>query len=151
MKRTTLALFICALQLTSLTVRSQDSGESMSKFYILNSPLDFIENLKTKPKKGDQFNLVVLTSSPIDWVKEEHIPTLIKLIYSTDSTRSIKNAISSEMYFNRFSSIGREAQNLIESFRMKIPYPPLNSYGQPDKAKARELEAWWINYKTKKP
>jgi hypothetical protein len=52
---------------------------------------------------------------------------------------------------NTASSIGREAQNLIECFKLRTGYPPLYSYGQPDKMKGKVLEDWWKDYKNKKP
>ena len=86
--------------------------------------------------------------SPENWVKEEHIGELMKLIYASDSTLSIMSAFSSYFSKDKFSSIGKEAQNLIECFRTKKSYPlVLNSFGPPDKDKGKVLEDWWMNYK----
>jgi len=154
MRRTTILLTTCGFCLLTLIVNGQtkDSAiESMGKFYDNNSPLDFLRILKTDFKRKDQLNIFSMTSSPDNWVKEEHIPELMKLIYSSDSTKSIVNVLSSYLPVNKFSSIGREAQNLIRTFRTKGHYPPLSSYGPPDKESGKEIEIWWTKYKSGKP
>jgi hypothetical protein len=96
----------------------------------------------------DGLNYFVVVQSPQDWVREEHIPRLLEMIYSPDSVKSIMSVYSSYLTNDKFSSVGREAQNLIECFRQKQSYPiSPNSYGAPDKAKGKELEAWWSRYK----
>jgi hypothetical protein len=55
---------------------------------------------------------------------------------------------SSFLTNDKFSSVGREAQNLIDCFRRKQSYPMSpNSFGPPDKARGKELEVWWSSYK----
>ena len=124
----------------------------MDKFYLKHSPLDYLEILKIDFKKRDQPNYFTVIVSPDNWIKEEHVAELLKLIYSTDSVKSIMSVYSSYLTNNKFSSVGREAQNLIECFRTKRGYPAvLNSFGPPDRAKGKELEEWWIQYKSRKP
>ena len=99
--------------------------ETLGDFYERHSPLDYLRILKDD---------------------------LMKLIYSADSTKSVMSVFSSYLSRDKFSSIGREAQNLVECFRAKKSYPTaLNSFGPPDKTKGKELEDWWTNYKKKKP
>lgn len=52
---------------------------------------------------------------------------------------------------DQYSSIGREAQNLINCYKNKKNYPDfLNSFGPPDRLKAKELVDWWKKYKLSK-
>jgi hypothetical protein len=158
MTRTTIVLFICGLQFLTYTVKSQGKDsiptdwrlETMNNFYKTKSPLEFIKILRMDTRNNNTFHFLTLPTSPDNWVKEEHIPELMKLIYKTDSTRSIVNMLSSYLP-NNPSSIGREAQNLIECFKAKTGYPPLYSYGQPDKKKGKVLEDWWTDYRKSKP
>jgi len=127
------------------------SVDPMENLYRYNSPLDYLKILKTDFRKKNAFNAFFVTSSPEDWVKEEHIDDLMKLIYSTDSTHSVISVFSSFITHSQFSSIGREAQHLIDCFRNKKSYPPvLNSFGEPSKEHAKELESWWADYKKKR-
>src|SRR5687768_8466137 len=99
MTRTTIVLFICGLQFLTYTVKSQSKDsiptdwrlETMNNFYKTNSPLEFIKILRMDTRNNTTFHFLTLPTSPDNWVKEEHIPELMKLIYKTDSTRSIVN------------------------------------------------------------
>ena len=160
MKGVTFILFVCGLQCVSWRALPQGTDPtdttwrniSTGDFYKKYSPLNFLHILKDDFKKKNKFNVFTVMPSPANWVTEEHIDGLIKLIYNTDSTHSIMSALSSYLPSDKFSSIGREAQNLIECFRTKKNYPiALNSFGQPDEKKGKELEEWWANYKKRKP
>jgi hypothetical protein len=153
MIRLTLILVAIGLQFLE-PVRSQTKDtinwrrESMYELYLRHSPIEYLEILKTDFKRKDKLNIFGVVPSPDNWVKEENIPALLKLIYSTDSTKIIMSVLSSYLPVDKFSSIGREAQNLIECFRTKKSYPMvLNSFGPPDKIKGKELEDWWCKYK----
>ena len=120
----------------------------MSEFYARYSPTDYLRVLEEDFKNKKEVSVFTLTTAPENWIKEEHIEWLMKFIYRTDSTKSIMNAYSSYMPNDRYSSIEREAQNLINCFRNKKRYPDfLNSFGPPDKLKAKELVDWWKKYK----
>ena len=158
MPRLTIILIAIGLQLLSNPVRSQIKDTTdwrsarMDNLYRRYTPLEYLDTLRADFRRKDNFNYFVVTTSPIKWVKEEHIPGLLKLIYSNDSTKSIMSVYSSYLTNDKFSSIGREAQNLIESFRTKTSYPIcVNSYGPPDEGKAKELQSWWAKYKLAKP
>jgi hypothetical protein len=157
MIRLTIILIAIGLQSFWYPVRSQSRDsttgpfEKMSELYRKTSPLGYLEMLKDDFNRKDGLNSFGVVTAPLNWVKEEHIPDLLKLIYSTDSTKSIMSVYSSYLTNDKFSSVGREAQNLIESFRRKEGYPLfLNSFGPPDKAKGEELEGWWRKYKSEK-
>ena len=152
MKRSTI-LFILELALLPFKSQSQESDSTwrkvpMSEFYIRYSPIDYLRVLEEDFKEKQGENVFTLTASPDNWIKEEHIEWLMKLIYKIDSTKSIMNSYSSYIPTDKYSSIGREAQNLINCYRAKTNYPDfLNSFGAPDKLKAKELEDWWRKYK----
>jgi len=121
--------------------------DRINKFYSKYSPLEYLKNLGDDFKEMRAPHVFLVPPSPSNWVKAEHIPDLLKLIYSTDSTRSVVSFVSSHLTAEKFSSIGREAQNLIESFKTRKSYPlVLNSYGQPNKKNGKELAHWWKNY-----
>ena len=158
MKFLTLTIAAAISQFMSLSANAQQrdsisvvSVDPMENLYRSNSPLDYMKILSEDFKTKNDFNAFFVTNSPEDWVKEEYIDGLIKLIYSTDSTHSVTSVFSSLITHNQFSSIGREAQHLIDCFREKKSYPTvLNSSGPPDTGHARELEAWWADYKKKR-
>jgi hypothetical protein len=158
MKRLTIILIAIWLQFLIRPVSAQTSDSTdrtfdvMSKLYQNNSPLDYLELLRADFERKDVPNYFVVVTSPDHWIKEEHVPGLLKLIYSTDSTKSIMSVYSSYLTNEKFSSVGREAQNLIECFRTKARYPlGTNSYGPPDKVRGKELEEWWTKYKLTRP
>lgn len=154
MRQAATVFIICGLSALTLKTAGQNDNlgrESMEKMYEKNTPLDFLRILKTDFISKDQLNIFSMTSSPQNWVKEEHIPELMKLIYSPDSTKSIVNVFSSYLPIGKYSSIGREAQNLINSFRTNGQYPPLWSFGPPDIEEGKEIEEWWRKYKATKP
>ena len=83
-----------------------------------------------------------------EWIKEDHIPQLMKLIYSTERTKSIMSIYSSYFPIEKYSTVGREAQNLIDCYRFNKKYPNfINSSGEPNMNKAKEIEEWWDNKK----
>lgn len=130
---------------------SSVSVDPMDNLYRSNSPLDYLNILAKDFKTKNDFNAFFVTNSPEDWVKEEHIDGLMKVIYSADSTHSVISVFSSLITQNQFSSIGREAQHLIDCFREKKSYPmTLNSYGIPDRVHGKELETWWADYKKRR-
>jgi hypothetical protein len=121
----------------------------LGEFYKENSPLDYLQILKNDFKKTT-VDIIMVFPPPHDWVAEQHLEDLIKLVYKTDSIKCIVSFWSSNLPLNKFSSIGREAQNLIGFFRVdkrSKSYPPtITSFGLPDQVKARELEEWWAAY-----
>ena len=155
MKKATIFIFL-TISFLSLKSRSQSIDSTWSnvpgnEFYIRYSPIDYLRVLEEDFKDKKRINVFVLSASPTNWVRKEHIDWLMKLIDKTDSTRSIMNSSSSYMSTDKYSSIGREAQNLIDCFRYKSNYPNfLNSFGPPDKLKVKELRDWWNTYKLMK-
>src|SRR5688572_12967770 len=121
MKRSTI-FFIVGLWFLPLMCKSQDGDSTwrkvpMSEFYKRYSPIDYLRVLEEDFKDKQGINVFTLTISPDNWIKEEHIAWLMNLIYKTDSTKSIMNAFSSYLPEDKYSSIGREAQNLINCYR----------------------------------
>ncbi|HNP77785.1 MAG TPA: hypothetical protein PKM91_11140 [Cyclobacteriaceae bacterium] len=150
MKQLMTLLTLCGLAFASFVACGQTiSGgpEASESYYKNNSPLDFLRSVRQNFRKENLLSVFTMTSSPENWIREEHIPELIKLIYSTDSIPSIANELSSYLTFQP-SSIGREAQNLIHAFRLKSSYPSGTSYGPPDQEQGKEIERWWAKYKS---
>src|SRR5687768_17351645 len=117
MKRSTI-FFIAGLSFLPFISQSQNGDSTwrkvpMSEFHKRYSPIDYLRVLEEDFKDKQGINVFTLTTSPDNWIREEHIAWLMKLIYKADSTKSIMNAFSSHMPEDKYSSIGREAQNLI--------------------------------------
>jgi hypothetical protein len=99
-------------------------------------------------RKSDILSIIIPTA-PDNWIRKEHISDLLNLV--RDKKR-IQRIISSTRGSNapfdaEASSIGTEAQNLIECYRTGRPYPDFDfSSGQPDENKAKELERWWTEF-----
>ena len=123
--------FFSLIVLPSVESYCQDknSVKPIGKTFLDFTPLEYLNFLKENFKEKetiDQFGKTVPDHFPLtilpypkDWVKKEHIPILIKLIYKTDTTRSIMSYLSSQLDIGKFSSVGREAQNLIRCFIAK--------------------------------
>jgi hypothetical protein len=121
------------------------------EFYKKFSPLDFLKILRADFKRKQGPNVFVVGDTPDNWVREEHISGLIQLVGSPDSTKAVMSVFSSFLTADKFSTVGREAQHLIESFKTSKKYPiELNSFGPTDTAKAKELLAWWAQYQKQK-
>lgn len=150
MKQLITLLTLCGLAFASFVACGQTmSGDTRANeaYYEKNSPLEFLRSARQNFRSKSHLAVFTMTSSPENWIREEHIPELIKLIYSTDSIPSIANELSSYLTFQP-SSIGREAQNLIHAFRLKSSYPSGTSYGPPDQEQGKEIERWWAKYKS---
>ncbi len=83
-----------------------------------NSPLDFLEDLKSHPLKA-----LRIAKAPTGWITEEHIPELMKLKNSTEPAAPVVFFTSQFSRDGEVSTIGREAAFLIEGFT-KGTYPP---------------------------
>jgi hypothetical protein len=148
---------ILALSFLSLEAYAQSKDSTwrkvpMREFYTRYSPIDYLRVLEEDFKDKQEVSVFTITPSPDNWIREEHIEWLMKFIYKTDSTKSIMSSVSSSVPADKYSSIGREAQNLIYCFKNKRNYPDfLTSFGAPDNVRARQLEDWWRKYKAWKP
>ncbi len=146
-----LGLFVLPSKVHSQSVDSIWRKVPMNEFYIRYTPIDYLKVLEEDFKDKNGVNVFTLTPAPDNWIREEHIEWLMKFIYRADSTKSIMSAYSSYMPADKYSSIGREAQNLISCYRQKKNYPDfLNSFGPPDRLKAKELVRWWNQFKLSK-
>jgi hypothetical protein len=150
-----ISTILTILGLSCLSFQAQSHGKDstwrkvpMSEFFTRYTPIDYLRVLEEDFKEKQESSVFTITTSPGNWIREEHIEWLMKLIYKTDSTKSIMSSVSSYSPTDKYSSIGREAQNLIHCFRTKKNYPDfLTSFGPPDKLRAKELEDWWKKYK----
>jgi hypothetical protein len=118
-------------------------------FYLTHSPIEFLTFMEDYARRNKEILSVIIPIAPDNWVRKEHIPDLLNLV--RDQKR-IQGIISSTRGSNapleaNHSSIGAEAQNLIESYRTGRPYPDFDfSFGRPDENKAEELEKWWAEF-----
>ena len=107
------------------------------------NPIEYLEFIKNS-FNFNKSEVCVIPHMPDEWIKEEHIPQLMKLIYSKERTKCIMSIYSSYFPIENFSTVGREAQNLIDCYRFNKKYPNfINSSGESDKSKAKEIEEWW--------
>ncbi|QQS37079.1 MAG: hypothetical protein IPM56_03755 [Ignavibacteriales bacterium] len=123
-------------------IYEQDSSEVSvdTTFNLYNfTPLEFIEILK-------EFSVPTFTlwKEYKDWVKEEDIPVLIKLLDNKESCANVKNAFSSFADMN-YSTVAQEAAYMILSFQ-KGKYPSgLNSSKYVWNKK--DIIDWWSKFK----
>ncbi len=109
-------------------------------------PFTFIEAVSRKVKPNSKGFVPCLSMSdefPIDWVKRDHIDTLITLLDSRDSCRCFKNTLSSVIP-KGFAEKGAYAATFIKSYKDKQPV----SFGmiacpKIDKKLNKELIDWW--------
>jgi len=113
-------------------------------FYLTHSPIEFLTFMAANYQGQNHIKSVIIPTAPENWIRREHIAGLLKLVNRKDKiVRIISSTSGSTAPFDgEYSSIGKEAQNLIECYRTKIPYPNFDySSGQPEE-KARELKKW---------
>jgi hypothetical protein len=118
-------------------------------FYLTHSPIEFLTFMAEYAQTKPDIKSLIMPTAPDNWVRKEHIAELLKLVRSKNR---IKRIISSTGASNapdegENSSVGTEAQNLIECYRTRKAYPNFDySSGQPDEIKAKELETWWADF-----
>jgi len=100
-------------------------------------------------QRKNHIKSVIIPTAPSNWIRREHIPGLLMLVDRKDKIKRIisSTGASSVPYVAEDSSIGTEAQNLIECYRTGIAYPNFQySSGQPSETKAMELRKWWTKF-----
>jgi hypothetical protein len=123
--------------------------ETDPDFYSTHSPIDFINFMDGYAERKSHILSIVIPTAPHNWVRKEHLPHLLNLVRNR---KKIQRVISSARGSNvpneaEHSSIGTEAQNLIECYRTRRPYPDFDfSSGQPNEINAEKLEMWWKEF-----
>ena len=126
------------------------NNERDPNFYLTHSPIEFLTFMAEYARTKESITSLIIPTAPDNWIRKEHIAELITLIRSKDK---IKRIISSDGALKapaeaESSTVGTEAQNLIECYRSTKAYPNFDySSGQPNEIKANELETWWSKYR----
>ena len=131
------------------SMRKHNAGEFQINWSEI-SPLEFLEQLKQEKApemiEGEEFsfrdyNLGIWNYPPEDWIKEEHIYELIKLIASKETSKSIYVPLSS--CIGGQTTVGHEAMFLIEGYKQKVYPPEMSSscYFEPDNVE--EYRQWY--------
>ncbi|ACF13481.1 hypothetical protein Ctha_1016 [Chloroherpeton thalassium ATCC 35110] len=115
-------------------------------------PISFIKAVSRAIKVNEGYFSVGITmvdKFPNDWVKREHIDTLISMIDSKDTCGCFLNPLSSYIP-SGCAEKGGYAALFIKSFMDNKPVS-FGLYACPkvDKKLNEELISWWINYKNK--
>ncbi len=101
------------------------------------SPLDLLTYLEEQRSSRSAFTI----ETPVaNWVREEHLPALVKLLDSEVECMPVVLAVSSELPKN--STVGSEATLMVQGFRDGT-YPPAPFAGSLDAAKKEEIKLWW--------
>ncbi len=108
------------------------------------SPLDFIDILK----KRNAYIVTIWEAPPNNWIKEEHVYDLMKLIESTESAAHVVSSLSSYMPSGPSSTVGNQAIFLIEGF-INEKYPPSLWSKYSDIKKVEEIKKWYIDWNQK--
>jgi hypothetical protein len=118
-------------------------------FYLTHSPIEFLTFMVEYAQTKDHIKSLIIPTAPDNWIRKEHIGDLIKLVRSKDKIKRIISSYGASHAPDeaKNSTVGTEAQNLIECYRTRKAYPNFDySSGQPDDIKANYLETWWAEY-----
>jgi hypothetical protein len=123
--------------------------EQDPNFYLTHSPIEFLTFMAGYAQTKDHIKSLIIPTAPDNWIRKEHIAELIKLVRSRDRIQRIisSSGASNAPDKTESSSVGMEAQNLIECYRTRKAYPNFDySSGQPNEIKANELLLWWTKF-----
>jgi hypothetical protein len=110
------------------------------------SPNEFLNYIYNHRKGFNKFGFITFGQAPANWINEKDIDTLIQRVQDTTKIPCLVNPLSSYLPIKMNSCIGREAQNMIESYINKVGYLDfLYSCGQVDSLNARKLIEWYKN------
>ena len=114
-------------------------------------PITFIQAV-SRIVKSDSTKFIpcmtMIDKFPVDWVKREHIDTLITMLDSKDSCGCFLNPLSSYIP-NGFAEKGAYAAIFIKSYRDKQPVSfGLNACPKIDEKLNKELIDWWEKTKS---
>lgn len=104
------------------------------------SPLDFIESLK---RYDNRLHTYIFRNKVKNWIAEEDIPELIKLLDSKEPCAGVMSEPSG--YVPGKSTVGDQAAYMIDGFRNRI-YPPSLHSETYDESEKQDLKNWWLVY-----
>jgi hypothetical protein len=100
------------------------------------TPLELLQLLK----RGQPDQVFTVQAAVNGWVKEEHVPALIKLLDSSEACMPVVLAKSSTLPGR--STIGQEAAFMVEGFRTGY-YPPALFAAHTSVGTSKQLVEWW--------
>lgn len=116
------------------------------------NPISFLNAVSRKIKTGNDSFIIPITmfdNFPIDWIKKEHIDTLISILNSKDTCGCFLNPLSSYIPSD-FANKGGYAAVFIRAYRDKKPVKfGLYSCPKIDERLNKELINWWNKEKYK--
>ena len=130
-----------------LATATASLGEDDSKFIHTSkevdwsrvSPIDFVNILKK-----NRHSIMVIDSPPPEiWIKKEHVPKLMNMIYSSEPAAPVMLQ-SSPHTPSDTSTVGNEAMFLIEGFKNKS-YPPQPCSVGSFKPNPQDYSRWWVD------
>lgn len=131
-------VFGTAIAIVLISACSSEQGNEFN--FTKGDPFTYLTFLE---RKSNVYSFYTVTEPIPNWVKEEHIPGLIKLLSSKQPCMAVGLSASSKI--RRGSTIGDEAAFLIMGFRTGEYPASLNS--EPlDQARMAEILKWWNAY-----
>jgi len=156
MKRTVLQILLLGLLFGCSNPNedySKDIAITNSKYYNESQSIkfdsitvmEFVELLPVKKVSPNNFYLITTVGqADSSWITKNDIPKLIKLIDSEKSAYCIMRTISSSLPIGEKSTIGGQIMNIIDSYRLNIPYPHFQTdCSKTDKKRQKEILGWW--------
>jgi hypothetical protein len=111
----------------------------------LLSILDF----RSDTAKGARY-VTVSFDPPENWVRQEDLGYLMKLIGSKDKCRCVIKVFSDYLPIDDYSTIGGQAMNMIDSYRNRKSYfEGSANCAKTDSLRQKEVEVWWSGRKDK--
>jgi hypothetical protein len=93
--------------------------------------------------KGVKF-ITVSWDPPKDWVQLEDVNYFMQCIHSTEKCKCVIKVYSNYLPFDDYSTLGGQAMNLIDSYRLNESYfQGVWNCSKNDSLRAREIETWW--------
>jgi hypothetical protein len=139
-----LLLLICALLLISCRKTESNNNDDISQKYAREySPFSFISELKKK----NSINVSTIENDfSKNWIKKQHLDSLISLIESKEKCNCYVNPLSSYIP-NDSAEVGGFAIEFVKAFKENRNVD-LGLYSCPkvNLKEAKELKNWWKKY-----
>ena len=138
--------YLCPIKVDTSDVKYYDKNKWI-KFDSI-SVMEFVELLPIKEINPNSFYILnTIGKADSNWIKEEDITKLIKLIDSEQPSYCVMRVISSYLPVGEESTVGGQVMNIIDAFRLNRPYPYfLTDCSKNDKIREKEILDWWKNY-----
>ncbi|MNK19084.1 hypothetical protein D3C87_373020 [compost metagenome] len=111
------------------------------------TPKEYFAKLKIDSSKFDSQKNYLITipmTTPKSWMTKKDVEYLMNYIDSEEPAYCVMQIISSHLPLNEKSTLGGQAMNLIDSYRLKENYPyVLTDCSKTDKKRITEIRKWW--------